>query len=179
LKNQAELSRHEIVKCLLDTTAVTIYLERVTEAKTFKLDELARAAGTSPRTVRYYVQRGLLAAPAFHGKDTAYGREHLVRLKAIRRLQEAYLPLDAIAVELERLTLAELERLADTGDGVPEPVAPPEPPRPRRPERVVGPKAHVVRRYEIAPGVTLEVGADAPADASALAEKILELAGRS
>ena len=51
----------------------------------YKLEELARAAGTSPRTVRYYVQRGLLPAPAFRGKDTAYGPEHLVRLRAIRQ----------------------------------------------------------------------------------------------
>ncbi len=166
-------------KCLLDTTTVTIHLEGVTEAQTFKLDELARAAGTSPRTVRYYVQRGLLPAPAFHGKDTAYGRDHLVRLKAIRRLQAAYLPLDAIAVELERLTPAELERLADTGEGVPEPPAQLEPPRPRRPSRASAPASRVVRRFEIAPGLTLEVADDAPADASALAEKILKLAGRS
>lgn len=67
----------------------------------------------SVRTVRYYVQRGLLPAPAFRGKDTAYAHEHLVRLKAIRRLQEAYFPLDAIAGELASRSLAEIERIAD------------------------------------------------------------------
>jgi len=84
----------------------------VTE-RNYKIDELARAAGMSARTVRYYVQRGLLPAPAFKGKDTAYGHEHLVRLKAIRKLQEAYFPLDAIAAELEGRTPTELERFAE------------------------------------------------------------------
>lgn len=83
----------------------------------YKLEELAREAGTSARTVRYYVQRGLLPAPAFRGKDTAYGEEHLARLRAIRRLQEAYLPLDAIAVELEGRSTEELEKIA-AGKGV-------------------------------------------------------------
>jgi Ca-activated chloride channel family protein len=78
-----------------------------------KLDELATLAGTSPRTVRYYVQRGLLPAPAFRGKDTAYTREHLARLRAIRRLQDRFLPLDAIQAELAGRTLAEIEAVAD------------------------------------------------------------------
>src|SRR4051794_14921073 len=79
--------------------------------KTYKLDELATAAGVSPRTVRYYVQRGLLPGPAFKGKDTAYSAEHLVRLKAIKALQDRFLPLDVIQIELARRSLAELERV--------------------------------------------------------------------
>jgi DNA-binding transcriptional MerR regulator len=79
---------------------------------TFRLDELATAAGVSPRTVRYYVQRGLLPAPHFRGKDTSYDRDHLLRLRVIRRLQEAYLPLEAIAVELATRTPAELSAIA-------------------------------------------------------------------
>lgn len=142
--------------------------------ETYKLDELAREAGTSPRTVRYYVQRGLLPAPAFRGKDTAYRREHLVRLRAIRRLQEAHLPLDAIAIELERRSLAELERLADRGEGVPALEAPPPPP-PRGAPRL---DARVVRRFELAPGVALELDEGAPRPSRALVEEILKLADR-
>lgn len=141
--------------------------------ETYKLDELARAAGTSPRTVRYYVQRGLLPAPAFRGKDTAYGKDHLVRLRAIRRLAEAFFPLDAIAVELERRSIAEIERLADgelpaahaaavpAASGRPEPSAPPLLPRTTF-ERVV-----------IAPGVDLTIAEDAPAESRRLAERLL------
>ena len=108
----------------------------------WKLTDLADEAGVSPRTVRYYVQRGLLPAPAFRGPETAYGREHLLRLKAIKRLQAKYLPLDAIQRELARLGPAELEGLAERGEwsgpgtggasGAPRPRRPP-PPRPPAP----------------------------------------------
>lgn len=79
---------------------------------TYKLEELAERAGVSPRTVRYYVQRGLLPAPEFRGKDTAYGREHLLRLNAVKHLQQAHLPLEEIQARLANATEAELLKLA-------------------------------------------------------------------
>ena len=148
---------------------------------TYKLDELARAAGTSARTVRYYVQRGLLPAPAFRGKDSAYGHEHLVRLRAIRRLQEAFFPLDAIAIELKRRTLTEVERLADGGEM---PVAPQlgevSSPTPLLGRSTLASTssstsraARVFHRFEIAPGVELSIADDAPLESRKTAEKIL------
>ena len=86
---------------------------RIVTERSYKIDELARASGMSVRTVRYYVQRGLLPAAAFRGKDTAYDHGHLVRLRAIRRLQEAFFPLEAIAVELDGRTAHEIEAIAD------------------------------------------------------------------
>lgn len=83
--------------------------------RTFKLEELAAEAGVSPRTVRYYVQRGLLPAPPFRGKDTAYDRSHLVRLRAIKQMQEAHLPLDEIQVRLANMTVGEVEKLLERG----------------------------------------------------------------
>lgn len=83
--------------------------------RNYKLEELAAEAGVSPRTVRYYVQRGLLPAPEFRGKDTAYGREHLLRLRAVKRLQEASLPLDEIQARLLNATEDELTKIARDG----------------------------------------------------------------
>lgn len=80
-----------------------------------KLDELATRAGVSPRTVRYYIQRGVLPAPDFKGPDTAYDERHLHALRAIKRLQEDHLPLDAIASALEGKGVDELKKLADRG----------------------------------------------------------------
>jgi DNA-binding transcriptional MerR regulator len=127
--------------------------------RTYKLDELARAAGTSPRTIRYYVQRGLLPAPQFRGKDTAYDHDHLVRLKAIRKLQEAYLPLDAVAAELERRTPEEIERLAEGKDPIPTPRAPA--PEPRRRTPALPPRGRSWTRFEVAPGIELSIADDA------------------
>lgn len=72
--------------------------------ETYKLAELAEESGMSPRTIRYYVQRGLLPAPEFRGPDTTYDHDHLRRLKAIRRLQDRHLPLDEIAHALAQET---------------------------------------------------------------------------
>lgn len=134
----------------------------------YKLDELAKAAGTSPRTVRYYVQRGLLPPPVFRGKDSAYGREHLARLRAIRRLQADYLPLDAIASELEGRSIAEIERLSEEHAEEHAPRRAPAPPSLAR-------EAERWRRTALARGLELHVAEDAPAEAKALAERILNL----
>ena len=77
----------------------------------YKIDELAEQANVSGRTIRYYVQRGLLPAPEFRGKDTVYGREHLLRLKVIKRLQEGHMPLDEIQSRLGGASERDLERM--------------------------------------------------------------------
>jgi DNA-binding transcriptional MerR regulator len=139
--------------------------------RNYKLDELARAAGMSARTVRYYVQRGLLPAPAFRGKDTAYRHEHLVRLRAIRRLQEAYYPLDAIAAELEGRTSSEIERMAE-GHVRPPVLSAPSPPAPSTSPAT---RDEVARSIELFPGVELTVADDAPPESVRLVEQLLEI----
>lgn len=79
--------------------------------KTYKIDELAEEANVSGRTIRYYVQRGLLPAPEFHGKDTSYTYIHLLRLKVIKRLQGEHLPLDEIQAKLVGASERDLERI--------------------------------------------------------------------
>ncbi len=75
--------------------------------------ELAAEADVTPRTVRYYVAEGLLPPPGGAGQQRTYGREHLLRLRAIKRLKEAYLPLGEIRECLAGLSAAEVERLAE------------------------------------------------------------------
>ena len=155
----------------------------------WKLAELAEAAGVSPRTVRYYVQRGLLPAPPFRGPDTVYGEEHLLRLKAIRALQARFLPLDTIQVELARLDADALRRLAESGPGT-EPVPPPAAPAPLKAPEVepkdgaVGPpgprassQARVAgyQRWELAPGLELHLAETADAKVRGLAERVRAL----
>jgi len=69
----------------------------------FDLNELSAAAGVTPRTVRYYVQQGLLPSPGTRGPGTRYERAHLDRLQLIRRLQRQHLPLAEIRRRLEAL----------------------------------------------------------------------------
>lgn len=132
-----------------------------------RLEELARAADVSPRTIRYYVQRGLLPPPEFHGKDTTYGREHLLRLRAIKRLQQAHWPLEQIASRIGGATPAQLERLV---------AAEPEPPAAApSPEPIVAGERW--ERFVLAPGLALHLEGDAPPDARRLAHAILQQFG--
>lgn len=59
----------------------------------FLIAELAKLAGTTVRTIRYYTDKGLLHQPQLQGKYAYYTRQHLDRLKLIRRMNDACLPL--------------------------------------------------------------------------------------
>ncbi len=131
---------------------------------TYKLDELAGEAAVAPRTVRYYVQRGLLPAPEFRGKDTAYGREHLARLRAIKVLQQAHLPLEEIQARLAGAGLDEIERLAAGAPPAAQAArcAGPAAAAAAEPPAAGAPRGGRWERVEIADGVELHVRSDAP-----------------
>lgn len=71
------------------------------EEKTFSIGELVQASGVSRRTVRYYVQRGLLPPPEGAGRGHFYRPGHLEKLLLIKELQERGLGLEQIRVRLE------------------------------------------------------------------------------
>lgn len=135
-----------------------------------KLEDLARKAGLSPRTVRYYVQRGLLAAPEFRGPDTQYDERHLATLRAIRALQDRYWPLEAMPGVLAQRTVAELEAIASGTVTLPLPGT-----KAPHAAQVLAekPKEEPMVRYHLAPGVELLVRDDA--DARDLVKAILAL----
>jgi DNA-binding transcriptional MerR regulator len=54
----------------------------------YRVDELAREAGTSVRNVRVYQDRGLLDPPRRQGRVGYYCQAHLDRLRLIGRLLE-------------------------------------------------------------------------------------------
>ena len=83
-------------------------------AREFSLAELAAESEFPERTIRYYISRGLVPAPARGGRDAFYTGEHLERLREIRRAQR------------QGLTLTEIERMAGIGTvakSLPEPEA--------------------------------------------------------
>ncbi|MDZ4804366.1 MAG: MerR family transcriptional regulator [Candidatus Eisenbacteria bacterium] len=66
----------------------------------FSITELAQVAGISGRTVRYYVQRGLIPPPDGRGPGRHYGQEHLDRILKLRDLQRTGLSLDLATTAL-------------------------------------------------------------------------------
>jgi MerR family transcriptional regulator, repressor of the yfmOP operon len=89
-----------------------------------RIGELAKRTGTTPRTIRYYEEMGLLPAAESReaGSHRTYGPEHLERMEEIVRLK------DLLGVSLEELrelvtTQAERGKLRREWDeGVEDPV---------------------------------------------------------
>ena len=82
----------------------------------YRIAELARLAGVTPRTVRYYVAERLLPSPTGAGPNRLYDDEHLRLLRAIRRLKSHYLPLGEIRRRLAELAPDEITRLTAAGE---------------------------------------------------------------
>jgi DNA-binding transcriptional MerR regulator len=74
------------------------------------ISELADQAGVTERTIRYYVEQGVLPPPE-RGRPAEYTDEHVRRLALVRRLKEQYLPLEEIRDMMQRLSLAQVEDL--------------------------------------------------------------------
>lgn len=81
----------------------------------FSIGELAAAAATTPRTIRFYTAEGLLPSPLTDGRNAVYTGSHRRRLRLIQRLKAAYLPLSAIKEQLSGLTDEQVDALLDRG----------------------------------------------------------------
>ena len=66
------------------------------KTKTYTIKQLAELTGYSRRTIRYYIQQGLLEPPAGRGRGGFYFDSHLHKLNEIRVQQEKGLRLAAI-----------------------------------------------------------------------------------
>jgi DNA-binding transcriptional MerR regulator len=67
-----------------------------TPAPSYSIDELAALAELPRRTVRYYIQQGLVDRPIGEKRAAYYTATHLEQLLTIRKWQHAGLSLDRI-----------------------------------------------------------------------------------
>lgn len=81
------------------------------DTEAYDLTALADRAGVSQRTVRYYIQQGLLPSPETRGPGAHYSARHLDRLRLIRWLQREHLPLAEIRRRLETIGPADIRKL--------------------------------------------------------------------
>lgn len=75
--------------------------------------ELAKQAGVSIRTIRYYIEQGLLPSPSLRGRYSLYDEEFLHRINLLKVLQEAHLPLREIRQQIEILSPQEIKELLE------------------------------------------------------------------
>ncbi len=87
----------------------------MTDAQHYTIGELAKAADTTPRTIRYYTAEGLLPPPDARGRYALYNDDHLVRLQLIARLKESFLPLHEIRARIAPLPTEQVRQLLEEG----------------------------------------------------------------
>ena len=56
----------------------------------FWISELADRTGVSTRTIRYYIEEGLLPQPEVRGKYAVFTTEYLLRLRLIKILKPGF-----------------------------------------------------------------------------------------
>ena len=64
------------------------------------LSELAERSGIPPRTIRFYIARGLMDGPIKAGRGAIYSEEHLARLAEIKDWQSKGLTLTEVGRRL-------------------------------------------------------------------------------
>lgn len=89
------------------------------EKDKYLINELAKMASVTVRTIRYYTDEGLLPQPILHGKYAYYTDDHLHRLELIRQMKDAFLPLREIRQTLNTLSEEEVaEKLKNQNNGI-------------------------------------------------------------
>jgi DNA-binding transcriptional MerR regulator len=117
-------------------------------SKTFSLDELCTLTDLPKRTVRYYMQMGLVDRPIGETRAAHYLAAHLDQLLRVKQLSDAGIS---------------LERIAEIQNGEELPI----PPKPRKPGDIQV-KSHI----HIAPGIELQIS---PEEADMSPEQIRAL----
>ena len=117
-------------------------------SKTFSLDELCTLTDLPKRTVRYYMQMGLVNRPIGETRAAHYLTAHLDQLLKVKQLTDAGIS---------------LERIADIQHGEELPV----PPKPRKPGDI-----QVRSHVHVAPGIELQIS---PEEADMSPEQIRAL----
>jgi DNA-binding transcriptional MerR regulator len=76
----------------------------------YTLNDLAEATGIEARTIRSYIERGLLPSADARGRGATYSAEHLLRLRAIQVLRRARpnIQLNEIRIFLQQMSPQQL-----------------------------------------------------------------------
>ena len=122
----------------------------------YAIGDLARLAGVSRRTVRYYVQEGLIPAPHGVGRGNHYGQEHLDQILHVKTMQESGRMLDEIRQTLARGTT----RRSKPGPAFAKATAGKPGVGKAAAGKPVLPERSLWRRLTLAPGVELHISSD-------------------
>jgi DNA-binding transcriptional MerR regulator len=78
------------------------------------LHELSEVTAIEPRTIRSYIERGLLPGPESRGRNATYSRDHIDRLRVLVKIRDANrnLTLDQIRTILHSLAPQQIREIS-------------------------------------------------------------------
>ena len=86
----------------------------------YTLDDLQNITGASQRSIRNYIQKGLLPRPTKGGRGARYTNEHRVRIEVVKRMKDVGdrqkhldLTLDQMRQLMDSLTWGQLQEIAE------------------------------------------------------------------
>lgn len=98
------------------------------EKKKYTIEELGELTGYTRRTIRYYVQEGLIGPPDGRGRGGYYNDSHIQKLLQIKSFREKGIGITAMVSLMEKETI-----------------------------KPVLPSREVMIRYEIVPGIEVNI----------------------
>jgi DNA-binding transcriptional MerR regulator len=113
----------------------------------YTIDQLVEMSGYSRRAIRYYIQENLLDPPAGRGRGGFYNDSHLAHLQKIRSLQS------------QGMSLMAIKRLRESGN-----------------VREILPAREVWAKYNIAPGIDINVRRDLEASSGKKLDELIKFA---
>ena len=79
----------------------------------YSLEELGKLTNLSPRTIRNYIQKGLLPGAETRGRNASYTAAHLDRLRCIQIIRDkSGLPLDELRIVMQSLSEEQIHQIA-------------------------------------------------------------------
>jgi DNA-binding transcriptional MerR regulator len=140
----------------------------------YRMQDLMKATGLTRRVIRFYVHRELLPPADGRGTGPVYDEEHLIRLRAVRRLRAERLNVAQIKARLAKLSPAEIAQLGAVPGAVGGPGGGPADAAGLSGPSTTGhfPGAERWERIVLLPGMELHVRADAGPLVQRTAEEI-------
>ena len=149
----------------------------MSDERTYSLEELAQATGTTTHRIRHWVRRGLIPPTVPRGPHTRYDDEHRLWIKAIGLAMAGGMSSQEASDHVQALETIE-DIAVYAGELVPVPPAPPPAPEPVASATSPGERA-IWERVPICAGVELHVSMGADAEAQNIARAIELAFGKS
>lgn len=154
-------------KITLENDSVSVIINSMQDEPRYTIDELSALTGFSRRTIRFYVEKGLIAPPAGRGRGGYYSS---AQLKTLERILEAKQEGRSLASIARHISLSsDVPPASESSSPSISEAVPGAEPFCRQPERIL--------RWTVAPGLHIEATEHAARNDHELLAALFRVAG--